>query len=259
MVKKWRQLSKQEKINIKEGLKSFPRMGYASGLSDDEIYHYTNNMTIDRDILKYPPNTWARKQSKRNNRASSLTYEGDPDDLDDKNPYKEVSESSSDEEPVKIVPKKNKKGKREYTAEQKKALVDRLRKGRERKKAQRDAKNKVLEEAAKANDLPPKKTPEPAKEEVIVNDVKEVKEAPKKEEETPVKKETKEPEYVRVSVAEYKNTMAEIDKRWNTRFDEFRSKYEKKTPAPVVKPEPVAQPIPIIQPRTLGRFSAPNW
>ena len=93
MVKKWRQLSKQEKINIKEGLKSFPRMGYASGLSDDEIYHYTNNMTIDRDILKYPPNTWARKQSKRNNRASSLTYEGDPDDLDDKNPYKEVSES----------------------------------------------------------------------------------------------------------------------------------------------------------------------
>ena len=137
--------------------------------------------------------------------------------------------------------------------------MDRLRKGRERKKAQRDAKNKVLEEAAKANDLPPKKTPEPAKEEVIVNDVKEVKEAPKKEEETPVKKETKEPEYVRVSVAEYKNTMAEIDKRWNNRFDEFRSKYEKKTPAPVVKPEPVAQPIPIIQPRTLGRFSAPNW
>ena len=276
MFKRWNELSKEEKIEVNNKYRLFPRKGYASGMSSSRLYHYTRGEPIDDDLLYYPADTWYRKQQKRNNRKKSMDYDAkNPEDDYRPNPYNDVSPSSSDGEPAVIVPKKNKKGKKEYTDDQKKALVERLRKGRERAKARRlekEKENKVREDAReqakKDNQLPPKKTEKPPEEEKIVNDIKEVKPAEKKielkiEEKKPEKK--PEPEYVRVNVAEYKKTMEEIDNRWKARFHEFTSKYQnqKKEPAPAPAPKPINKPPPTppiaIPARTLGRFNAPMW
>lgn len=281
MFTRFKDLSKEEKIAVNKKYKLFPRKGYASGLTSQDIYHYTRDIPIDDDLLYYPARTWYRKQVKRNNRKKSMDYEElAGEDNMRPSPYDPVSASSSDEEPAEIVPKKNKKGKREYTDEQKKALVDRLRKGRERAKAKRlekEAKQKEIDEkreqAKKDNVLPPKETEEPPEEEEIVNEQKEVKPIEKKievkiEKKEPEKKEPEkkpEPEYVRVNVAEYKKTMEEIDNRWKQRFNEFTSKYQKKDaePAPKPEPKPINKPPPsppiAIPARTLGRFNAPIW
>ncbi len=276
MFVEWKDLSKEEKIEVNKKYRLFPRKGYASGRSSRDLYHYTRGQPIDNDLLYYPADTWHRKQQKRNNRKKSMDYDKkNPEDDYRPSPYNDVSPSSSDGEEAVIVPRKNKKGKKEYTDDQKKALVERLRKGRERAKARRLEKEKEIkvredtrEQAKKDNKLPPKKTEKPPEEEKIVNDIKEVKPAEKKievkiEEKKPEKK--PEPEYVRVNVSEYKKTMEEIDNRWKARFNEFTSKYQKKepAPAPAPAPKPIIKPPPsppiAIPARTLGRFNSPMW